>query len=120
MANSEKQESRNNGQIEDVNRVDQETNGEDSINDSWDGTEISSAENPSIMQRLTEILVEDDDGDLLLQQSGRGDGFLQWLQALDMQVLGACRTDERLKPLLKLNLSNGAAEDCLLAYLNQV
>ncbi|KAL2539904.1 hypothetical protein Adt_00882 [Abeliophyllum distichum] len=119
MVNSEKQESRNNRQIEDVNRVDQDTNGEDSIDDSSDATEISSVENPSLTQRLKEILVEDGDGDLLLQQSGRGDGFLRWLQALDMQVMGACRTDERLKPLLKLKFSAGAAEDCLLAHLSQ-
>ncbi|KAL2555685.1 hypothetical protein Fot_00424 [Forsythia ovata] len=119
MVNSEKQESRNNRQIEDVNRVDQDTNGEDSINDSSDPTEISSVENPSLTQRLKEILVEDGDGDLLLQQSGRGDGFMRWLRALDMQVMGACRTDERLKPLLKLKFSAGAAEDCLLAHLSQ-
>lgn len=115
MVNSEKQESRNNRQIEDVNSVDQGTNGEDSFNGSSDGAEI-----PSITQRLKEIIVDDGDCDLLLQQSGRGYGFMQWLQALDMQVMGACRTDERLKPLLKLNLSAGAAEDCLLAHLNQV
>ncbi|KAL3650232.1 hypothetical protein CASFOL_006635 [Castilleja foliolosa] len=37
-------------------------------------------------------------------------GFLPWLRAMDMQVMGACRTDERLKPLLKLNVSAGVAE----------
>ncbi|CAH2058673.1 unnamed protein product [Thlaspi arvense] len=47
------------------------------------------------------------------------DRVLRWLQALDMQVLGACRGDERLKPLLKLNVSNGMAEDRLLAHLSQ-
>lgn len=45
---------------------------------------------------------------------------LQWLLALDLQVMGACRVDERLKPLLKLNVSAGAAEDRLLAHLSQV
>ncbi|KAK4353185.1 hypothetical protein RND71_028703 [Anisodus tanguticus] len=44
---------------------------------------------------------------------------LQWLLALDLQVMGACRADERLKPLLKLNVSAGAAEDRLLAHLSQ-
>ncbi|XP_015076045.1 uncharacterized protein LOC107020274 [Solanum pennellii] len=44
---------------------------------------------------------------------------LQWLLALDLQVMGACRVDERLKPLLKLNVSAGAAEDRLLAHLSQ-
>ena len=71
-------------------------------------------------ERLTEILVEEGDGDLLLQQNNREDRVLQWLQALDMQVIGACRTDERLKPLLKMNASNGVAEDRFLAHLSQV
>ncbi|OIT21427.1 hypothetical protein A4A49_38063 [Nicotiana attenuata] len=44
---------------------------------------------------------------------------VQWLLALDLQVMGACRVDERLKPLLKLDVSTGAAEDRLLAYLSQ-
>ena len=73
-----------------------------------------------LTERLTDIFVEENDGDLLLQQSDREDRVLQWLQALDMQVLGACRTDERLKPLLKVNVSNGVAEDRLLAHLSQV
>ncbi|GKV28332.1 hypothetical protein SLEP1_g37403 [Rubroshorea leprosula] len=72
-----------------------------------------------LTDRLSDILVEDGDGDLLLQQSDREDRVLQWLQALDMQVMGACRADERLKPLLKVNVSNGLVEDCLLAHLNQ-
>ncbi|XVE69362.1 hypothetical protein DITRI_Ditri09bG0146000 [Diplodiscus trichospermus] len=72
-----------------------------------------------LTERLTDIFVEENDGDLLLQQSDREDRVLQWLQALDMQVIGACRTDERLKPLLKVNLSNGLAEDRLLAHLSQ-
>lgn len=73
-----------------------------------------------LTERLTDIFVEENDGDLLLQQSDREDRVLQWLQALDMQVIGACRTDERLKPLLKVNVSNGVAEDRLLAHLSQV
>ncbi|KAE8695582.1 RNI-like superfamily protein [Hibiscus syriacus] len=72
-----------------------------------------------LTERLTDILVEENDGDLLLQQSDREDRVLQWLQALDMQVIGACRTDERLKPLLKVNVSNGVAEDRLLSHLSQ-
>ncbi|KAM3290296.1 hypothetical protein P3S67_018585 [Capsicum chacoense] len=52
---------------------------------------------------------------------GSGDtNVLQWLLALHLQVMGACRVDERLKPLLKLNVSAGAAEDRLLAHLSQV
>lgn len=34
--------------------------------------------------------------------------------------MGACRADERLNPLLKLNNAIGAAEDRLLAHLSQV
>ncbi|KAK2983484.1 hypothetical protein RJ640_006497 [Escallonia rubra] len=70
-----------------------------------------------LTERLTDILVDDGDGDLLFE---REDGVLQWLQALDMQVMGACRTAERLKPLLKLNQTSGAAEDWFLAHLTQV
>ncbi|KAI3809126.1 hypothetical protein L1987_25095 [Smallanthus sonchifolius] len=33
--------------------------------------------------------------------------------------MGACRADERLKPLLKLNVSSGVAEDRLLSHLSQ-
>ncbi|KAF3433520.1 hypothetical protein FNV43_RR24622 [Rhamnella rubrinervis] len=72
-----------------------------------------------LRERLTEILVDESDGDLLLQNNNREDRVLQWLQALDMQVMGACRSDERLKPLLKMNASNGVAEDSLLAHLSQ-
>ncbi|KAK8999603.1 hypothetical protein V6N11_070762 [Hibiscus sabdariffa] len=72
-----------------------------------------------LTERLTDIFVEENDGDLLLQQSNYEDRVLQWLQALDMHVIGACRTDERLKPLLKVNASNGVAEDRLLAHLSQ-
>ncbi|KAL4387183.1 hypothetical protein GQ457_09G031400 [Hibiscus cannabinus] len=72
-----------------------------------------------LAERLTDIFVEENDGDLLLQQSDREDRVLQWLQALDMHVIGGCRTDERLKPLLKVNVSNGVAEDRLLAHLSQ-
>lgn len=70
--------------------------------------------------RLTDILVEEGDGDLLIQQTNREDRFLQWLQALDMQVMGACRADERLKPLLKMNTACGVSEDPLLTQLIQV
>ncbi len=73
-----------------------------------------------LTERLTDILVDEGDGDLLLQRSDREDRVMQWLQALDMQVMGACRVDERLKPLLKMNASNGIAEDRLLAHLSQV
>lgn len=72
-----------------------------------------------LTERLTDILVEEGDGDLLIQQTNREDRLLQWLQALDMQVMGACRADERLKPLLKMNTACGIAEDPLLTQLSQ-
>lgn len=73
-----------------------------------------------LTERLAEALVEEGDGDLLLQQSNREDRILEWLQALDFQAIGACRADERLKPLLKLNASSGVADDGLLVHLSQV
>lgn len=105
------------------------TDGVDGVVDRSNGTEFDDSSSSSaggrsreigLEERLTEILVEEGDGDLLLQQNNREDRVLQWLQALDMQVMGACRTDERLKPLLKMNASNGVAEDRLLAHLSQV
>ncbi|KAL0303819.1 UNVERIFIED_CONTAM: hypothetical protein Sradi_6250000 [Sesamum radiatum] len=103
-----------------INDVDQNSDGEESIDVSSSGSGTLASGNSSIMRRLTEVLVEDGDEDLLLQRSAREDGLLQWIRALDMQVMGACRADERLKPLLKLNVSTGVAEDRLLAHLSQV
>ncbi|CAN4107062.1 unnamed protein product [Withania somnifera] len=57
--------------------------------------------------------------DVCVLASSGETNVIQWLLALDLQVMGACRVDERLKPLLKLNVSAGAAEDRLLAHLNQ-
>ncbi|RXH94582.1 hypothetical protein DVH24_024266 [Malus domestica] len=83
------------------------------------GAGPASRSETGLEERLTGILVDEGDGDLLLQQSNREDRVLQWLEALDMQVMGACRADERLKPLLKMNASNDVAEDRLLAQLSQ-
>ncbi|TYI78282.1 hypothetical protein E1A91_D06G200300v1 [Gossypium mustelinum] len=109
-------------------------NGDESIDSSSDGVIETSSSGGSgaasrqnsetmneigLTERLTDIFVDENDGDLLLQQSNREDRVLQWLQALDMQLIGACRNDERLKPLLKVNVSNGVAEDRLLAHLSQ-
>ncbi|KAL0317106.1 UNVERIFIED_CONTAM: hypothetical protein Sangu_2124900 [Sesamum angustifolium] len=102
-----------------INDVDQNSDGEESIDVSSSGSGTLDSGNSSVMRRLTEVLVEDGEEDLLLQRSSREDGVLQWIRALDMQVLGACRADERLKPLLKLNVSTGVAEDRLLAHLSQ-
>ncbi|KAL5197629.1 hypothetical protein ABZP36_001141 [Zizania latifolia] len=38
---------------------------------------------------------------------------------LRQQLLGACRADERLRPLLTLNVSCGAAEDRFISHLSQ-
>jgi len=71
----------------------------------------------SLADRLADSLLGGD-CDLLLQQSERENNFLQWLQALDMQAIGACRADERMKPLLKANAS-AVAEDRILTYLSE-
>uniref|UniRef100_A0A2N9H1H8 Uncharacterized protein n=1 Tax=Fagus sylvatica TaxID=28930 RepID=A0A2N9H1H8_FAGSY len=139
MANPRNRDSTGNDKIEGEDRVDQ-YDGEDvddSSSSSFSMDSISSCSIGSgasssgsrengesrseigLTERLTDILVDEGDGDLLLQRSDREDRVMQWLQALDMQVMGACRVDERLKPLLKMNASNGIAEDRLLAHLSQ-
>lgn len=100
-------------------RVDQ-SNGEDVADTASVETSAAGSREIGLTERLTDVFVEEGDGDLLLQRRDREDRVLQWLQALDMQVMGACRADERLKPLLKSNASNGLAEDRLLAHLSQV
>lgn len=67
-----------------------------------------------LTERLTEVIVGGGEGDLLV-----GESVLQWIQALDMQVMGACRVDERLKPLLKSGGGGNGADDRLLAHLSQ-
>ncbi|XP_074341013.1 uncharacterized protein LOC141678570 [Apium graveolens] len=77
---------------------------------------VRSGEETGLTERLNEILIEDREDDLVFEE----ENVLQWLQALDMQVMGACRADERLKPMLKRNGgSSGVADDCLLAQLSQ-
>lgn len=117
MVNSEERQFANDRRMNDE---DQNSDGEESVDVSASCSETPARENSSTTRRLTEIFVEDGDEDLLLQRSDREDGVLQWIRALDMQVMGACRADERLKPLLKLNVSTGVAEDRLLAHLSQV
>lgn len=87
---------------------------------SIDGGSGGSRSEVGLTERLTDVLVDEGDSDLLIQQTNREDRLLLWLQALDMQVVGACRADERLKPLLKMNTACGVAEDPLLAQLTQV
>ncbi|KAG6436626.1 hypothetical protein SASPL_101528 [Salvia splendens] len=119
MSNSEKQQSAEDRQFNDVDRADQVSGGGSSIDVSSSRDEAAVLANRSVTRRLTDILVEDRDADLLLQSSGREEGVIQWLRALDLQVTGACRADERLKPLLKLNASAAMAEDGLLSHLSQ-
>ncbi|KAI3994476.1 hypothetical protein MKX01_012733 [Papaver californicum] len=77
----------------------------------------SGANEGGFTERLRDILSgEGGDEDLA---NDRENNFVQWLQALDIQLLGACRADERMKPLFKLNVSSGVAEDRLLAHLRQ-
>ncbi|XP_047980644.1 uncharacterized protein LOC125222194 isoform X2 [Salvia hispanica] len=119
MSNSEKQQSAEDRQFDDVDSADQVSGGGISVNVSSSLDEAAELANRSVTRRLTDILVEDRDADLLLQTSGREEGVIQWLRALDLQVTGACRADERLKPLLKLNVSAAMAEDGLLSHLSQ-
>lgn len=100
--------------------ADQSSGVDESAGVSSSGAETPATGNRSISRRLTDIFLGDGDEDLLLQRSDVGDGSLQWLEALEMQVMGACRADERLKPLLKLNISGGEADDRLLAQLCEV
>ncbi|KAG5607468.1 hypothetical protein H5410_028960 [Solanum commersonii] len=79
-------------------------------------------ENSNLQEELDDSSSEDALYDDVLSSGMFASGetnVLQWLLALDLQVMGACRVDERLKPLLKLNVSAGAAEDRLLAHLSQ-
>ncbi|KAJ8770161.1 hypothetical protein K2173_011496 [Erythroxylum novogranatense] len=118
MSNNRKQEFNNDGEDE----MNEEFEDSSSISNCSDSSTVRATQERSeigLTERLTDILLEQGDGDLLLQRSDREDRLLQWLQALDMQVMGACRADERLRPLLKANASSGLAEDRLLAYLNQ-
>lgn len=56
----------------------------------------------------------------LTQLEDREDDPIQWLQALELQVVGACRADERLRPLLRWNVSCFGSDGRLLAHLGQV
>ncbi|XP_051121260.1 uncharacterized protein LOC127244800 isoform X2 [Andrographis paniculata] len=119
MVNSEERKPAVGEWIGDVDPLDQIIDEEDMVDVSSSVDKASVSANQSVTRRLAELFVEDGDGDLLLQRSDREDGVHKWLRALNLQVMGACRADERLKPLLKLNTSTDAAEDPLLAHLSQ-
>lgn len=88
--------------------------------DGWASPARGRAAAAGLTERLRDAPRGESDGDLVIDRSDVENGVLQWLRALDLQVLGACRADERLKPLLKLNISTGPAEDTLISQLNQV
>ncbi|KAL6128138.1 hypothetical protein ACLB2K_071494 [Fragaria x ananassa] len=127
MTGGPRNEDFHNDEIDGADRISDRSNAEGFEDSSAAANEVgssgegatSSRSEIGLEERLTGILVDGGDGDLLLQQSNREDRVLQWLQALDMQVMGACRADERLKPLLKMNASNDATEGRLLAQLTQ-
>ncbi|XP_027163681.1 uncharacterized protein LOC113763894 [Coffea eugenioides] len=125
MDNSGKRQSMNDRKMNDAeDRTDRSNGGSGCSDDSTSTLNASSSvlRPSSSISRGSEVTAEilaEEGGNLLLQQSDRVDNLVQWLRALDVQVIGACRADERLKPLLKLNASTGAAEDRLLAQLTQ-
>uniref|UniRef100_A0A1D1YQR4 Uncharacterized protein n=3 Tax=Anthurium amnicola TaxID=1678845 RepID=A0A1D1YQR4_9ARAE len=115
------------GEGEDLDRrdgVDEEGQGSGGIDRSRpSGSSVSAEESVRAsagpLERLTDVLRGGGDGDLLFDCGEAESGMLQWLQALDLQVMGACRADERLKPLLKFNASGCVAEDRLISQLSQ-
>ncbi|KAK1270235.1 hypothetical protein QJS04_geneDACA007585 [Acorus gramineus] len=81
--------------------------------------ESTASRDAGLSERLREILEGGGDGDLLIRPDEIENSVLQWLQALDLQVVGACRAEERLKPMLNIKPSMGLAEDRLLLQLSQ-
>ncbi|KAJ6844593.1 tRNA (guanine(37)-N1)-methyltransferase 2 isoform X1 [Iris pallida] len=55
------------------------------------------------------------DVDLLMDRIDVERRIGNWIRALDRHVAGACRADERLKPLLKLDISSGVAKARFMA-----
>ncbi|KAI3705052.1 hypothetical protein L1987_75283 [Smallanthus sonchifolius] len=122
MNNHEKQQSLGDGDIDDLQKSTEDSSsvsrGEaptDAV--SGDSSITRNGNGIGLAARLTDLFVGDGDNDvdLLIQRSDQGT-VMQWLH---LQVMGACRADERLKPLLKLNVSSGVAEDRLLSHLSQ-
>lgn len=72
-----------------------------------------------VVRRLTEVLQGRGDDALVLQSTNRDNMMSQWLQALDVHVVGACRADERLQPILRWNTPCSGADGHLLAHLSQ-
>ncbi|KAJ0705277.1 hypothetical protein HanPI659440_Chr14g0571731 [Helianthus annuus] len=122
MNNHEKQQSVDDRDVNDENEDSSSVSCGEERTDavSGDSSTRRSGNGIGLADRLTDLFVGDGDSDddLLIHRSAHGT-VMQWLQALDMQVMGACRADERLKPLLKLNVSSGVAEDRLFSHLSQ-
>ena len=116
MDRKDEQKSTNDNNRDQINTDLNGSSIDDSIDSMNSRRDLRSGEENGLIERLNDVLVEEGDDDLLFRE----ENVLQWLQALDMQVMGACRADERLKPMLKRNGSGGVADDCLLAQLNQV
>lgn len=117
MDKNDEQQSKNNRTINDIHMSNNDSNGSSSGDSFNSRRNLRSGDEIGLTERLNDVLIEDgDDDDLLFGE----ENVLRWLQALDMQVMGACRADERLKPMLKRNGSNSMADDSLLAQLNQV
>ncbi|XP_058109257.1 uncharacterized protein LOC131252627 [Magnolia sinica] len=104
---------------EDVAEIEGSDIGSSEPSDASPESRINASQEIGLAERLRDAFRGEGDVDLLIHQDGRQNGVLQWLQALDLQVIGACRADERLKPLLKLNVSGGVDEDRLMAQLSQ-
>ncbi|KAL8257498.1 hypothetical protein R6Q59_029539 [Mikania micrantha] len=96
------------------------TGEEESTANSVDSLAMRDVNDTGLAARLTDFVVGDGDvdSDLLMQRNTQQGTGMQWLLDLDMQVMGACRADERLKPLLKVNASS-VVEDRLLSHLSQ-
>lgn len=123
--NHEKQQSLDDRDIDDQHKSPEDSSSSStsvSVTDvvSGDSSSRRNGNGTELAARLADLFVGDgDNDDLLIQRNVQGT-VVQWLQALDLQVMGACRADERLKPLLKLNVCSGVAEDRLLSHLSQV
>ncbi|KAJ6809021.1 uncharacterized protein M6B38_164100 [Iris pallida] len=83
-----------------------------------EGFEEDDRRDPHVGDDLSEASVGPD-VDLLMDRIDVERRIGNWIRALDRHVAGACRADERLKPLLKLDISSGVAEERFMAQLSQ-
>ncbi|PKA52007.1 hypothetical protein AXF42_Ash008236 [Apostasia shenzhenica] len=102
----------------DVSEDYSEISGSDPIEASDDGR-TSGGIAGGLPARVRDVLRIGAEGDLSRSSADVENEIIQWIRALDLQIIGGCRADERLKPLLKLNVSSGAADDQFMAQLIQ-